>query len=95
MSLIYRGIYVSQSGDHILSIMLAMSTIQLQSEIWYTYANVFFQNNSSSPESDASSSEGLCDQVFIFVFSSQLSTPLVSPSRYLYFIVMTYMSKEL
>ena len=27
MSLLYRGIYVSQSGDHILGIMLAMSAI--------------------------------------------------------------------
>ena len=43
MSLVYRGINISQNEDHILSIMLALSTVQLQSEIWYSYANVFFQ----------------------------------------------------
>ena len=43
MSLVYRGINISQNEDYILSIMLALSTVQLQSEIWYSYANVFFQ----------------------------------------------------
>ena len=43
MSLVYRGINISQNEDHILSIMLALSTVQLQSEIWYSYAYVFFQ----------------------------------------------------
>ena len=43
MSLVYRGMNISQNEDHILSIMLALSTVQLQSEIWYSYAYVFFQ----------------------------------------------------
>ena len=46
MSLVYRGINISQNEDHILSIMLALSTVQLQSEIWYSYAYVFFQRTS-------------------------------------------------
>ena len=46
MSLVYRATNISQNEDHILSIMLALSTVQLQSEIWYSYANVFFQRTS-------------------------------------------------
>ena len=46
MSLVYRGINISQNEDPILSIMLALSTVQLQSEIWYSYAYVFFQRTS-------------------------------------------------
>ena len=39
--------------------MLALSTIQFQSEIWYPYANVFFQEISlRSREANSHSSEG-------------------------------------
>ena len=41
------------------------------------------------------SSEGLCDQVFIFIFSSRLFSPSVCPSWFLHFIVMSYMSEIL
>ena len=46
MSLVYRGINISQNEDHILSIMLALSTVQLQSEILYSHAYVLFQRTS-------------------------------------------------
>ena len=59
MSFVYRGINISQNEDHILSIMLALSTVQLQSEIWYSYANVFFQRISlQSLETKYNFSEG-------------------------------------
>ena len=53
MSVIYRGVYISHHGDHILSIVLALSTVSFRSEIWYPYANVFFQRNVLPPEYDS------------------------------------------
>ena len=59
MSLVYRGINISQNEDYILSIMLALSTVWLQSEIWYSHANVFFQRISlQSLETKYNFSEG-------------------------------------
>ena len=73
MSVIYRGVYISQHGDYILSIMLALSTVQFRSEIWYPYANVFFQRNVLPVEHDFIIDKGQCHYVFIFSCLSQLS----------------------
>ena len=81
MSLVYRGINISQNEDYILSIMLALSTVQLQSEILYPHANVFFQRISlQSLETKYNFSEGQRHRVFIF--SPQLFSPSVCPSRF-------------
>ena len=90
MSLVYRGINISQNEDHILSIILALSTVQLQSEIWYPYANVFFQRISFQPlEANSHSSEGQRHQVFI-VFSSAVQSISMSTLICRHFFVFIF-----
>ena len=91
MSLVYRCINISQNEDHILSIMLALSTVQLQSEIWYPYANVFFQIISlQSLEANSHSSEGQRQLFSPLVCPSYVDISLFSYFPYAAFSILTY-----